>query len=286
MSNTLIDLTGQKFGRLTVISKAKPYKTKGGYYATKWICQCECGNVVEVNTQKLRNGHTSSCGCLKKENKGRPKSDLDLINKRFNRLTVVKWLAEKERIHRNNPLLCLCDCGNTIQTNANKLLTGHTKSCGCKKSQMISDLNRKYIYSNKRLYSVYKAMLTRCYDPKDRNYIRYGHRGIKVCDEWLNNYDNFAEWAFSNGYNQNAAFHVCTIDRINVDGNYEPSNCRWISNKEQQQNTRRCRNFEYNGEIHNISKWAEILNIPYNTLYRKLMIKKLPIQEIIETKSI
>lgn len=284
MSNTLIDLTGQKFGRLTVLSKAKPYKTKGGKYITKWVCQCECGNIVEVDTQKLRKNHTNSCGCLKKENKGRPKSNISQINKRFGKLTVVKRLSMEERVHKPNDLLCLCDCGKTIQTNAYKLLTGHSKSCGCMKAERIGNLNKKYQYTNKRLYSVYKAMIDRCCDSKNPMYKHYGEKGIVVCEEWLNDYDAFAKWAFESGYDKDAKFQQCTLDRRDNNGIYEPSNCRWITNKQQAQNTSRCRYFEHNGEVHNIAEWAEILGINYKTMYRDLINRNLTVQQVIRKR--
>lgn len=194
----------------------------------------------------------------------------DLTGQKFGRLTVIRHLERFERKNSTYAWLCECECGKQIQTCASKLQSGHTKSCGCMKAERIGNLNKKYKYSNKRLYGVYKAMLDRCYDSKNPMYKHYGGKGVTVCDEWKNDYDAFAAWAFSSGYDKDAKFQECTIDRIKLNGNYEPSNCRWVTNKKQQQNTSRCRFYEHNGEVHNIAEWAEILGINYKILYRDL----------------
>ena len=92
---------------------------------------------------------------------------------------------------------------------------------------------------NDRLYEVWGSMKKRCNNPNDKSYKNYGGRGIKVCKEWNENYLSFKKWAYKNGYDENAPHGECTIDRINVNGNYEPNNCRWISNAEQQKNKRK-----------------------------------------------
>lgn len=261
-----INLIGQRFGRLVVIEKGTPHITKGGKYITRWKCQCDCGNITEVDSQKLRNGHTTSCGCFIKENKGA--NFEDLTGKKFNRLTVIKFIPASERTARGYNWLCKCDCGNLIKANANKLKNGLQQSCGCLKEEMkynIGNVNKKYKYSNKRLYGIYKSMINRCYDTNGREYHNYGGRGITVCPEWLGEYgyDVFAEWALSTGYDINAKHGECTIDRINVDKGYSPDNCTWKTNKQQQNNRRNNRLLEYKGEIHSMKEWSELLDIPY-----------------------
>lgn len=105
------------------------------------------------------------------------------------------------------------------------------------------------------LYNKWGSMKTRCYYPKSKDYKNYGGRGIKICDEWLN-YDNFRNWSISTGYQEGL-----TIDRIDNDRNYEPSNCKWITMKEQQRNKRNNRIITYNGKSLTLVEWGEIYNI-------------------------
>lgn len=116
-----------------------------------------------------------------------------------------------------------------------------------------------------RLYYVWNSMKQRCLNENDCRYNSYGGRGITIYEEWKNNFGTFREWALANGYRDDL-----TIDRIDVNGNYEPSNCRWITNKEQQNNTRRSRLIEFNGEIHTIAEWAEIIGVSYKSLYSRI----------------
>ena len=269
-----IDLTNQRFGKLVVIQKSHGRYTSGGQFKITWICKCDCGNVTEIDGQKLRKGHTTSCGCLKKENKGSHFEDL--TGQRFNRLTVISFIPENERAARQYNWLCRCDCGKTIKASAYKLKKGLQQSCGCLKEEKkydIGEVNKKYKHSCKRLYAIYKQMIDRCYNPKSREYCNYGGREIKVYDEWLGNlgYDIFAEWAFESGYDPNAERGKCTLDRIDVNKGYAPDNCRWITNKAQQNNRRDCRMYEYGGETHSIAEWAEILGVTYNKLYHGLV---------------
>lgn len=266
----LVDLQGKRFGRLLVVKKGAGRKTSGGAYKATWICQCDCGNTVEVDAQKLKQGHTTSCGCFKKQNKGSHFEDL--TGQRFARLTVIRFIPQEERTVRGYNWWCRCDCGNEIKANASKLKKGLQQSCGCLKEEMkpfLGDITRKYKYSNKRLYSVYQSMMTRCTVENSREYENYGGRGIKVCDEWLGEYgyDRFAEWAISAGYDVNAERGKCTLDRIDTDGDYCPENCRWISNQDQQNNRRDNVLHTYKGETHTIADWSRIIGIPYTRLH-------------------
>ena len=141
----------------------------------------------------------------------------DLTGQRFGRLTVLERTELK--------WLCKCDCGNKKIVAGGHLVSGDTKSCGC--------LRIKHGMRNTRLYSIWHGMKERCYNTKHKFYKHYGGRGIKVCEEWKNDFQTFADWALSHGYADNL-----TIDRIDVNGNYEPSNCQWATNAEQQRNKR------------------------------------------------
>lgn len=166
----------------------------------------------------------------------------DLISRKFGRLTVV----DKAASHvspcgtRCAMYICECECGNMVTVQGRNLRNGNTKSCGCHRSETTRTLHMKHGYAKRskeeRLYHVWKSMLSRCYYKRNKRYSRYGGRGIRVCDEWRNSYESFRTWALENGYDENAPFGKCTIDRINNDGNYEPNNCRWVDFKTQANN--------------------------------------------------
>lgn len=142
--------------------------------------------------------------------------------------------------------------------------------------------DKKWI-SKSRLYYVWSGMKDRCYYKKNRNYKNYGGRGIQVCEEWKNNFESFKNWAYKNGYDENAKRGECTLDRINVDKDYEPNNCRFISNKQQCNNKKNNIIIEYKGQKHTLKEWSEIVGINYSILlYRKT--KKWEIDKMLTLK--
>ena len=204
-----------------------------------WLCRCECGNERIVLGKCLRNGHTQSCGCLNRDINSE-RSLIDKTGERYGRLVVLSraedYVAPNGKHHVR--WLCQCDCGNQTVVDTGDLADGHTQSCGCYRVESATDLNTTHGGSHDRLYKVYANMKNRCYNEKSDDYPYYGGRGIRICDEWRNDYAAFKEWAYANGYDETAEKGECTIDRINVDGNYEPSNCRWVSMAEQSRNRR------------------------------------------------
>lgn len=282
--NTLIDLTGERFGKLLVVEKDKPYISPKGKYVTMWKCKCDCGNETTVATQKLRKGHTTSCGCEKHNNMGRPSQVENLIGQKFGRLTVIRSLSMKERKCKTFKWLCKCDCGNETTTSTQKLMNGDQVSCGCQKKERVGQLNRKYKCTNKHLYGVYKAMVNRCVNKKDPSYHNYGGRGIKVYDEWLNDFDTFADWALSSGYVLDAPQGQYTLDRKDNNKDYSPDNCRWVSMSVQQNNKRTCHYIEYSGETHTIAEWARKFGYRYNYLYNHLIYMGETLDEVISKK--
>lgn len=272
----LIDLVGKRFGKLTVISKDKVRRTSGGQRIATWLCQCDCENTVVVDGQKLRKGHTTSCGCARRENTCRK---VDIVGKKFGRLMVIKFVPKPEREDYRRQWLCRCECGNLVQVNGSKLRSGHTRSCGCLEKEVIGNVNRKYMYSDLRLYRIWRAIQQRCSDRKGREYHNYGGRGILVCAEWADNnsgFERFYEWAMANGYQSDL-----TIDRTDVNLGYSPENCRWITNKRQQNNKRTNVYLSYNGETHTMKEWSDILGVTYSKIRYHIREKNRSITEFI-----
>jgi hypothetical protein len=108
-------------------------------------------------------------------------------------------------------------------------------------------------------------MRARCYDPSNPEYKNYGGRGIKICDEWLSDFNSFVKWALENGYNE-----TLTLDRIDSSKDYEPNNCRWVSMKEQENNRRNNKLLNFNGVVMTQSEWCEVLEIPFHVLFNRL----------------
>lgn len=256
--NKVLNLVGQKFGELTVIERLANYKKGQTYYK----CICSCGNEVITNSSKLRSGKKNSCGCVWKN---KPKYE-DLTGKTFNKLKVLEYSHTKKRPDGRNVYFwkCICDCGNITYVNSSHLKSGHTTSCGCVLKQHQKDLG-KYNYtnglSNTRIGRIYHNMINRCKNEKMPMYRYYGARAIKVCEKWQpknNGFGNFCDWAFANGYSENL-----TLDRIDVNGNYEPSNCRWVDNYVQANNKRKTKRYKYKGEELTIAQISRKYNIGY-----------------------
>ena len=259
-------MIGKRFGKLTVVEY---YGKKGNRNKKHYLCQCDCGNTKVVSVDNLRSGHTQSCGCLIHRESVRR---IDLSNKRFGKLVALRFSKSDEC--GTTFWWCRCDCGNEIEVAYNNLKYGNTKSCGC--------WHEKHGEVGTRLYKCWQDMKSRCEYTGDWSYHNYGGRGIQVCDEWRNSYLAFRQWALDNGYT-----NALTIDRIDVNGNYEPLNCRWTTIKEQQNNKRDNVFVEYNGERLTLrefaKKYTEPKGIGYKTLWYRFSVAKWDLDKCINT---
>lgn len=207
MHKGAIDITGQKFGKLTALNPTD--KRKGE--SVVWDCACDCGNKMQIALNKLKyKSGARSCGCLQKE-----------------------------------------------KASASGKLMVHKKG-----SESSTYIHGGY---KTRIYAEWLNMKARCNYTNSKVYKRYGGRGIKVCDEWEHDFKVFWEWANENGYSD-----TLTLDRKDVNGNYEPNNCRWITNAAQQLNKRTNRLIEYNGTTKTLTEWARQIGISCDALSKRL----------------
>lgn len=177
---------------------------------------------------------------------------------------------------------CKCRCGTIKDVREPSLKREDSKSCGCtRQAAMLAGVKEKattHGMSNTRLYAIYKHMNNRCYRKSDIKYPKYGGRGITVCDEWLDSFEAFADWALNNGYSDNLS-----IDRINVDGNYCPENCRWADDYVQNNNRSNSKKYTYNNQTLTIAEWARLLDMNYKKLWKRLEVFEWDIERALTT---
>jgi len=182
---------------------------------------------------------------------------------KFFRLTVISFEGRNKSY--DSLWLCQCDCGHELIVRGGALKNGHTKSCGCLQKERVSKSHTTHGFSHEKLYKVWIGIKGRCYNPKDWSFKNYGARGILIYKEWNENYMAFRNWSKINGYKEGL-----TIDRINNDGNYEPSNCRWIPKSIQSKNRRNRKILTFNGITKKVIDWACITNIPGRNINQRI----------------
>lgn len=263
MSLKLRDLTGERFGKLTVKSRAPDKILPGGYKTVMWNCDCDCGNSSVVSSKNLLYAKypTRSCGC------GMNQIRNNLVGQRFGRLLVVEKVKGKtlKSGYEEQTYKCVCDCGNEVILPYSRLTTGNTSSCGCLAIEMLKDRSFKHGMSKTKIYDVWKEMRYRCSKETDKSYKYYGERGIKVCEEWDCSFETFYKWALKTGYKEGLE-----IDRIDTLGDYEPNNCRWVTRIQQMNNIRTNRILNINGFSKTMAEWSRLFEINADTFNDRL----------------
>lgn len=232
-----------KYNRWTILQKFKDPKTK----RTKAECVCDCGNKKIVDFYTILAGKSQSCGCLQRERTAKAKR-IDLTNKKFGKLLV------RYRNKKNSKWVCECECGKIINVTTSNLTTGNSKSCGCALGENLTTHGR-YLHP---CYKHWGTMRQRCNNKNSSDYKNYGKRGIMICERW-NNIENF----IVDMGNPPSKEH--TLDRIDVNGNYEPKNCRWANRKIQSNNRRNT--IKIDGIP--LTQWCENHNLPYEAMYQR-----------------
>ena len=196
---------------------------------------------------------------------GGQKTSCNLIGERFGRLTVISKNGKTK--WGNVTWKCACDCGKTVIIPGGHLKSGHTKSCGCLAYDMHVEQLETHGYTTggkPRTFTIWRGMKARCLNPKSISYKNYGARGISICHEWRS-FKAFHEWAIANGYSDGLQ-----LDRIDNEGNYCPSNCRWVTRTENARNTRATRLITLNGKTQCAAAWIKELGISKSTFYKAL----------------
>lgn len=255
---------------LTVIDENRFHKD-GDYMNGYYLCECKCGNKKYIKDTSIRTGRIRDCGC------GNYLLD-KFIGKKYGNYDVIGAYRKEQNGHIVIMLVCKCVCGKIKNIRASQAKRYINQSCGClskKQKRRPKGYSSKEI--DKRIGVIWCGMISRCYNEAETCYKEYGGRGITVCDEWRNSALAFYKWAINNGYCDGL-----TIDRIDVNGNYCPENCRWATMAEQTRNTRRTINYDFNGKKMTVAEIARELNISPFTLYSRIR-SGMDIKEAIET---
>ena len=207
----------------------------------------------------------------------------DLTGKQFGRWTVISYIPGTKI--KPSKWLCRCSCGKEAKVPSDRLRSGRSQSCGCLHYETVSKVLTKHGCTNERLYKLWTSMRNRCGNKNEKCYHNYGGRGIKICEEW-NDYSNFRDWAVNNGYDENADFGKCTIDRIDVNGDYSPNNCRFISLKQQENNRTNNRLLTFNGETKTMAEWAKETGINYGTISTRINRHRWTVEDALTIKPI
>ncbi|SBV91819.1 hypothetical protein [uncultured Dysgonomonas sp.] len=200
-----------------------------------------------------------------------------LVGVRFGRLVVLSKYKDS-KYSGSIRWTCQCDCGKEIQINTGNLIYNKTKSCGCLVLDFAENLNKSHGKSKTSIFNIWVSMRARCYNTNGRYYSDYGGRGINVCDRWLESFENFYEDMGDRPSSKHS------LDRIDVNGNYEPANCRWATKLEQANNTRNTVFLTHNGITKPISDWARSLGLNKQTIRSRIKQGETDMDKILSTR--
>lgn len=197
---------------------------------------------------------------------------IDLIGRKYNRLTVVARAPNK---YGRTAWECQCECGKVLVVTGNALRENNTRSCGCFKLQRSSESHRTHGMSKSRTYFSWCSMKDRCCNPNNEDFHHYGGRGIKVCERWLHSFEAFLE-------DMGEKPPRTSIERKNVNGNYEPGNCRWATQREQTRNKRTNHLITFNGQTKTLMEWSEITGIDYRLIRKRIVEFEWPVEKALD----
>ena len=260
---------GDVFGSLTVVS------FEGGKPSALGKAEflCACGKQKSIRLGHVTSGRTVSCGCAKRKN-------FVEVGQVFARLTVLSDIPVAYGVHLKVP--CRCSCGVEKMIGIADLFSGGTKSCGCFSTDHLRAFSTKHGSEGTPLYSVWSGIKNRCLNPGTDGFHCYGGRGISICPEWLNDFTQFKTWALVSGYRDDLQ-----IDRADVNGDYTPSNCRWVTSKVNGNNRRNNVLLTAFGETKTMSEWADdpICAVMYSTLRQRIYKSRWPHEKSITEPS-
>lgn len=193
------------------------------------------------------------------------------------KLTPAEFIYKNDKKGKKTRYVrCVCDRGVTHELLVKHVL--NNKTCSCYRREVLSRNAAKYFPVVPKLLSCYNAMISRCYNPKSTLYHKYGEKGVVVCNEWKNNYQNFLDWAFVSGYKDG----LCLDKDIKGDGKlYSPETCCWVTNLENQSYKSNSVKYSYNGELLTLGQIGRIVNIPREVLYRRMGFQNTSLEEAI-----
>lgn len=266
---------GDKFGDFIYLGEA-PRRQLLRQAPKRCFCKCKCGSVKDYNFFYIVNGRTSNCGCDRVF-----KNVENVVGKTYGSITIIEDLGRRViRGEKFRYVLAKCCCGNIKEYRLSNVKT--RKSCGCLTLSIIKSKGVTHGMSKSRMFSIWTNMKNRCSNPKLEVYKRYGGKGIRVCDEWFKSFEAFRDWAYQNNYSD-----TLTLDRYpNRNGNYEPSNCRWATNKQQQNNKNTNYYVSYKGEVFTITELCDKYNLVYTRVHARIMELGWDVDMAVETDKI